>query len=139
MKKKKVKTRAFEIPNIFYINVETGQRRGFYTEEEANYFIDHVEEPRIWDCELREEYEKRYLEAFEKQQKENELTEEDKEIFKFISYGNSKISIEKYLNKNLDDSYKRLLANKLIVQESYEDFKVTDSGKITLAWREEDE
>lgn len=136
MKKKiKVKTESL---NIFYINTETKQRRGFYTQEEANEFIDSVEDPSIWDVEFNKDYEKRILENLDRFKKENQLTELDKEVLKFLSFGNSEISISKYLKEDIKPSIKRLINNHLIFSKGYSEYKITDAGKITLAWSKEE-
>jgi hypothetical protein len=113
--------------NIFLINREQNRRRGFQTQEEAEEFLESVEDPNLWDSEFDKGYEKTYLDNFEKVKKDNELINPDIEVLRLISLENYNSTIKKVMKIEIDDSIKRLIYHKLI-EGNYDKCKITKKG-----------
>lgn len=113
--------------NIFLINKKQNRRRGFQTQEEAEEFLEGIEEPNLWEAEFDIGYKKTYLDKLEKEKRENELKDLDIEILRLISLENYNKTIKKVMKIEIDDSIKRLVYHRLI-EGSYDKCIITQKG-----------
>lgn len=129
--KKKIKVKKSGT-NIFVIDDKaknkSWDKRGFFTQEEAEKYIENHERPNDLYCIFDKGYEKRTLETLDKKLKELKLEEEDIEVLNLIYLGNYRLSIEKYLKRSIAKSIKKLSENKLI-RECYCEIKITKKGE----------
>lgn len=137
--KKKVRQASKAI--IFYINVETNQKRGFSSQRAAKEFIDNVEEPKLWDCVLDKDYYNREIKNFEESKKIGEIHIRALEL---INLNNHIKVIAKVLGVS-DSEFRKILKalelNQFIRKEyrthvdnySYDRYEITKKGEDRLS------
>jgi len=137
--KKKVRQASKAI--IFYINVETNQKRGFSSQRAAKEFIDNVEEPNLWDCILDKDYYNREIKNFEESKKIGEIHIRALEL---INLNNHIKVIAKVLGVS-DSEFRKILKalelNQFIRKEdrthvdnySYDRYEITKKGEDKLS------
>lgn len=132
--KKKVRQASKAI--IFYINVETKQKRGFSSQKAANEFIDSVDKPNLWDCVLDKDYYNREIKNFEESKKIGEIHIRALEL---INLNNHIKVIAKVLGVS-DSEFRKILKalelNQFIIKGernhidsySYDNYEITKKG-----------